>query len=81
MAYSKRRDFQTRRQRGYRIEKSPKGFDRFGMPIICGFRDQDGKECQNRVSLYGHCDDHYEQRMRRLGRWKDRPELFERRST
>jgi hypothetical protein len=81
MAYSKKtgREYQSRRERGYRIPKSPKGYDRLWMPTVCGLIDADGNECLN-DSVYGLCDEHYEERMRRLGQWRDRSEFFEGRS-
>ncbi len=51
------------------------------MPTICGLRDSDGNECLSKTSSYGLCDEHHEERMRKLGMWRDRPELFEKRST
>ena len=83
MAFSKKtgRKYQSRRDQGLRPTQHPDGYDRFGMPIICGLLDSEGSECQTLVSLYGLCDAHYEERMRSLGAWRDRPELFESRST
>ena len=67
MAYSKKtgREYQSRRERGYRVTKYPKGYDRWGMPTICGLIDADGNECLN-DSIYGLCDDHKEERAKKL---------------
>ena len=83
MAYTPKngRGYRNRQFPESRPTKYPKGYDRWGMPIICGLIDDEGNECQTVVSLYGLCDPHYEERMRRLGAWRDRPELFESRST
>ena len=80
-SYKQGREYQSRRERGYRTTKFPKGYDRWGMPIICGLIDADGTECLNKTSSYGLCDEHQEERDRKLGRLRDCPEFFEKRST
>ena len=80
MAFSSKDGFHSRRKRGYKPTKYPKGWDRRGMPIICGIVDEDGNECLNE-SFYGRCDMHREEQHRKLGLIRERPELFEKRST
>lgn len=55
MAISKKtgREYQSRRERGHRVTKYPKGYDQWGMPIICGVPDADGNECLNTTSSSG----------------------------
>ena len=50
MAFSNKqgREYQSRRERGYRTTKFPKGYDKWGMPIICGLIDADGNERPNK---------------------------------
>ena len=69
MAYSPKngRGSRNRQFPESRPIKYPKGYDRWGMPIICGLRDADGKECLNKTSSYGLCDQHREERHRNLG--------------
>ena len=83
MAFSNKqgREYQSRRERGYKPTKYSKGYDRWGMPIICGLIDADGNECLTKTFSYGLCDKHQEERDRKLGRFLDRPEFFETRST
>ena len=80
-SYKQGREYQSRFERGYRTTKYSKGYDRWGMPIICGLRDSNGNECLNKTSSYGLCDKHQEERDRKLGRLRDRPEFFVKRST
>lgn len=63
MAFSNKqgREYQSRRERGHRTTKFPKGYDRRSMPIICGLIDADGNECPNKTSSYGLCDEHKEE--------------------
>jgi len=63
----RRRGLQKRQNLGYKPPKYPKGYDRWGMPIICGLIDADGNECLNKTSSYGLCDEHREERHRELG--------------
>ncbi len=79
MAFSRKtgREYQSRQDRGLRPTKYPEGYDRFGMPIICGLLDDEGNECQTVVSLYGLCDAHEEERRRREGTWRELPDFFE----
>ena len=76
MAYS-RKNGKGSRNRQFpesRPTKYPKGYDRWGMPIICGLIDADGQECLNKTSSYGLCDEHKEERRRVLGRFPLKPE-------
>ena len=41
-SYKQGREYQSRFERGYRTTKYSKGYDRWGMPIICGLIDADG---------------------------------------
>lgn len=69
MATSKRTggDYTSRRERGYRVTKYPKGYDRRGYPIICGLLDSNGNECsQPSRDGWGLCDHHWEERQRQL---------------
>ena len=68
MAFSRKqgREYRSRRERGYRTTKFPAGYDRWGMPIICGYIDADGNECLEKTSSYGLCDEHRQERRRML---------------
>ena len=69
MAISKSsgREYESRRDRGtrpdkrpYKVTPYPRGFDRWGQPIICGVIDQEtGKECRDPVVELRHrCEYH-----------------------
>ncbi len=52
-SYKTAREYQGRRERGYKTTKFPKGYDRWGMPIICGLIDADGNESLTRPRATG----------------------------
>lgn len=71
MAISKAngREYESRRERGYKpqkraykAEKYPKGYDRWGVPLICGHIDPEtGEECPKpRGDYHQRCDYHQE---------------------
>ena len=69
MATSKRtgQQYYSRRERGYRVTKFPKGYDRWGYPIICGVLCSDGTECPNPSwSGWRRCEYHQEEHDRHL---------------
>ena len=78
MAISKKtgRKYDSRRDRGLQPTKYPKGYDRWGYPIICGVRCSDGTECPNPSRAgWGRCEYHQEEYDRHLaGRKVEWPE-------
>ena len=62
-------EFYSRRKRGARPTKYPKGFDRWGYPTTCGVVVDAGKECPDTsFMVWGPCQRHWAERMRELGR-------------
>jgi len=76
MAYRPKngRGYRNRQFPESRPTKYPKGYDRWGMPIVCGLIEADGKECLNKTSSYGLCDEHRAERHRELGLLPAEPE-------
>lgn len=83
MAISKKtgREYQSRCDRGYaaaqltyKPTRYPKGFDRWGQPITCGVRDEDGNECRRRVvGIDPRCEYHQRLHEARRGGSGERP--------
>jgi hypothetical protein len=60
-------EFYSRRRRGYRTQKFPKGFNRWGSPIHCGIREvPGGAECGAKAEYLGMCDHHADQRIEQI---------------